>query len=228
MLKEGSQIAALLFIFNQKGEIIFMDPTRPNPNAITDERIKSDAFGKNREIRQIQRVTTGKVQRKKASTTSKFANVFLAEDTGDIKSYVIFDILVPAIKDTIAEAVTRTVDMLFYGKDRRPSKSGGYVSYNSYSSKNSRREYVRPRQNKEMDSIIFESRDEAEQVLDTMLEIIDKYGDITIEDYYDLAGVTSNNYTNRYFGWIDLRGAYVTRERGGGYSIKLPRPQDLK
>lgn len=39
--------------------------------------------------------------------------MFISEDAGNIKSYVVLDVLVPAIKKAIADIVTGGIDMLF-------------------------------------------------------------------------------------------------------------------
>ena len=51
---------------------------------------------------------------------------------------------------------------------------------------------------------------------------MDKYGFVSVGDFYDLADVPNNNYTVEKYGWKDIRGAQVIRARDG-YVIKLPR-----
>ena len=43
-----------------------------------------------------------------------------------------------------------------------------------------------------------------------------------IADYYDLAGLPSNVYTNTKYGWLDLKDAKVI-DSMDGYKISLPK-----
>lgn len=179
----------------------------------------------------VEQVTTQPVQVRKKSRGRKFLEAFVDEDAGNLKDYLLFDLLVPALKDGLVKGITSTVEMIFYGKGSRPSTKQAnttYVSYSSYSnSRPSSQNYRASRRTVEYDDIIFPSRTEAEHVLDTMIGITEQYGQATIADYYDCCGVTGRGYTDNDFGWMDLRGAYVTR-RANGWTIQLPRAIDLK
>ena len=72
----------------------------------------------------------------------------------------------------------------------------------------------------------MDNRADAEEVLDSMLATIDKYGIVSVADMYDLVGITGN-YTDNKYGWTDLRSARIERERDGGYTINLPRALPL-
>lgn len=183
----------------------------------------------NDDKKRVEQVTTQPVQVKKKSRGRKFVEAFVDEDAGNIKDYLIFDLLIPALKDGFVKGITSTVEMIFYGKGGNKSRSNGnptYVSYSSYSNK-SNNSYNQRRRVVDYDDIIFNSRVEAEHVLDTLCGIIEQYGQASIADYYDCVGVTGRGYTDNDFGWLDLRGAYVTR-RSGGWAISLPRAIDLK
>lgn len=177
----------------------------------------------------LEKVVEGKVIQKKPSKGKKFFRALFAEETGDIKEYVIMDVLMPAIRDTIVDILQKSTEMLFYGKTkatsvRRPG-GGTYVSYNNISN-NRTRESGR-RKAFDFDDIILESRQDAEQVLDTLSEIAEKYGQVTVADFYDTVGVTGTGYTDNQFGWIDLRSARVEHVRGG-FMIVMPRVVELR
>ena len=72
------------------------------------------------------------------------------------------------------------------------------------------------------DDVYFDSRGEAELVRDGMLEALDVYKQVTVADFYDLAGVTTE-FTDNKFGWVDLRGIEVRRSPRYGYYIVLPK-----
>lgn len=73
---------------------------------------------------------------------------------------------------------------------------------------------------KNVDNILFDSRETAENVLEESKEIINKYGFVTIADMYDLAGLDAP-YTGQKYGWVDLKEAKIIRVRQG-YELVLP------
>ena len=169
---------------------------------------------------------------KKKSEISKLADVFIAEDIDSVKSYILVDVLVPAIKKAISDIVTNGIDMILYGGNGNPSTKksiSSKISYTPYykmsSSSQKDRPVSRPKTTYEYDEIILNKRGEAEMLLKSMDENIQTYGMVSIGDYYDMAGVTSEYTTNKY-GWTDLREAQVVRTREG-YTIKLPKPSPL-
>lgn len=68
--------------------------------------------------------------------------------------------------------------------------------------------------------IIYESLGSANEVLHNMMDIIDKYGYVTVADMLDLSGKPCSYIDNRY-GWVDLRAASIVSTRDG-YIIDLP------
>lgn len=68
--------------------------------------------------------------------------------------------------------------------------------------------------------IIFESRNEAEKVLNAMEELIEKYGAVTVSDVHELCN-TNSTYTDNKYGWTNLGGTRVNRVRAG-YRLSLP------
>lgn len=73
-----------------------------------------------------------------------------------------------------------------------------------------------------MEDILFGTESDALSVLSSMKEIIVNYGCVSIADYYDLAGLPSNVYTNTKYGWLDLKDAKVI-DSMDGYKISLPK-----
>ena len=70
--------------------------------------------------------------------------------------------------------------------------------------------------------ISYDRRDDAEVVLAKMLELLQVYHNASIDDMYDLAGLTSPlGYTGANYGWRDLTGARV-RPYGSKHVIELP------
>ena len=72
--------------------------------------------------------------------------------------------------------------------------------------------------------VIFNSRDEAEDILSKMKDHADMYGMITTEDFYDLVGIIALPGDYEY-GWTlgMLRDAEIVRARRG-WAINIPKP----
>lgn len=175
-----------------------------------------------REVKKVERVVNGKVKSKKKN---KFADTFISEDAASVKEYIIFDVLIPAAKNAISDMVTTGIQMMLYGEVRGTSKTkGSKVSYSKYYDDRRDRDYdrrSRTRAGYDYDEIILESRAEAEEVLNSMDELLERYGLVSVADLYDLVGITGN-YTDNKYGWTNLRHASVQRLRDG-YLLKLPR-----
>ena len=185
-----------------------------------------------REEHRVQKVVDGKVKTKR-NEGRKLANIFISEDAGQVKSYVIMDVLVPAIKKAISDIVTDGIDMILYGeKSGKGNRSGGgttRVSYRNYYDDRkgeSRDRYRDLRERFDYDDLVFESRSQAEQVRDEMFNMIDRYGMVTVADMYDAAGLVAPFTSNKY-GWTSLRTSEIVRTRGGDYMIKLPKAMPI-
>lgn len=198
---------------------------KPNSNRFKEQQ-KEKEDGSER--KKIEKVTTGKVKIKKKSSLQKMAGAMFAEDAEKVKSYIIMDVLLPTIADGITDVLKKSIDAIFGRKSSRSDSRSSKVSYRSYydnpdsrGSSNSRARSVY-----EYDDIIFNSRGEAEEVLDRMDELVDLYGNVSVAEFYDLAGVSSE-YTSNKYGWTDIHTAKVVRVSGDGYMIKLPRATPL-
>lgn len=201
-----------------------MEDYKPNSKKFKEEQKASENTEK-----KVEKVVSGAVKTRKKSEIRKFADVFIQEDTEKVKSYILMDVLVPAVKKAISDIVTNGVDMFLYGETGRTKKSGSAskVSYRSYyDRRDDRRDYNRTRAGYDYDDVILDNRGEAEEVLSRMDELIATYGLVSVADFYDLVGITGN-YTDNKYGWTDIRNASVIRARDGGYMIKMPRALPL-
>lgn len=175
--------------------------------------------------KKVEKVVSGSVKSKKKNGLQKITNVFVPEDVDDVKSYIFEDIVVPAVKDIILDAVRAFLGV--NGTSRGRSSTSSKISYRKYYDDRDRRDSAptRTRTWYDYDDIILETRGEAEDVLERMEELIDMYQLVSVADFYDLVGV-SGNYTDNKYGWTNVRNASVVRVRDG-YMIKLPKALPL-
>lgn len=181
--------------------------------------------------KKVGKVISGSAKSKKKGEMQKFADVFISEDVNNVKSYILMDVLVPAIKKAISDIVTNGIDMILYGETGRTRKGSNAtkVSYGKFYDRESdrRREYrASSRIGYDYDDIIFETRGDAESVLDAMNDIISQYGVVSVGDLYDLADVSTDNYNVNKYGWTDISGCKPVRVRDG-YILKLPKALPL-
>lgn len=197
-----------------------MDETQYKPNSNKYKAAHKEPI----EEKKIEKVVTGTVIKKK-NGVRKLADTFISEDVANVKSYVIMDVLVPAIKKAVSDIVTDGIDMILYGSENnrrsrnRDNNRVSYVSYSDYSKRDDRR--PRRPSGYSYDDIILDSRSEAEEVLIQMNELLDRYSVVSVADLYDLVGITGN-YTDNKYGWTQLRSADVIHVRDG-WLLKLPR-----
>ncbi len=201
-----------------------MEEYKPNSHKYKEDQNRSSPEKK------VEKVIAGTVKSKKKSEIRKFTDVFISEDIDNVKSYILLDVLIPAIKKAISDIVTNSIDMILYGETGKTKSNSiaSKVSYRSYyDGRNGRRDYsaIRTKISYNYDDIIFDNRGEAEDVLSRMDELISTYGLVSVADLYDLVGVTGN-YTDNKYGWTNIRSASVIRVRDG-YMLKLPKALPL-
>lgn len=176
------------------------------------------------------KIVTGEVTIKKKNEIQKFAGEFIAEDLRTIGSHIWNDIVVPNVKDTFFDMVTRGLSMLMFGdRDRGGKKPKAFKSsYTDYYKSDRDRQVVeetRARSRFDYDDIVIRNRGDAEHVLYEMEDYIDRYKYVTVLDLYDMLGRTAPFTAERY-GWTDISNARLRHVRDG-YKLDLPRPMPL-
>lgn len=188
-------------------------------------------------------------QIKKKSIGRQFLSSLITSDIEIIGEHL-GDIFIGAIQDTAIDVGCTFITMLFGGgSNRNPSArrwNSSYSGWNNQSRTNygtiyrtsdtgifkgsERKSYEEPtsgpwyrRSSMDYMDIPFDTRPDAEKVLDAMRDILDQYPSVSVADFYDLVGYNyGNNYTCNNYGWTDLSNVTVTWSRGAWY-IALPR-----
>lgn len=183
----------------------------------------------------VKKVVQGNVTKKKTPTRKRLRESLGLEETRTVGDYLVWDVLLPAAKEMVADLVKKGIDVFLYGgasqNSSRSSRRNGksYVSYEGYySSGRNRRE---PRDDryryhgKVMDfaEFVFADKRDADLVLSELCEAIDVYGFAKVSDFYSLVGETERDFTDHGYGWDALGSAYVERVPDG-WIVNLPRP----
>ena len=90
------------------------------PNSYKSKEEKKEAA--NVPEKKVGKVIAGSAKSKKKGEMQKFADVFISEDVGNVKSYIFMEVIVPAIKKAISDVVTNGIDMILYGESGRSRK----------------------------------------------------------------------------------------------------------
>jgi len=191
---------------------------------------KAEDFESNSIISRIEdptpskRIVHGKILRKKKAGT-------LGGDVGVILGSIFEEIILPALKTLISDAITSGIDMALFGESRSRKRTsnptGSRVSYqNFYQNIASGTNKRRPaRSSAKFEPIIFENGGEAKDVLSAMIDILSEYPHVTVADLNELAGLDGAHTDNKY-GWDNLSEGRVRRTTAG-YLLELPEPEEL-
>lgn len=190
---------------------------------------------KNPGPKDVKKVITGEVVERKKPLSKRIAETFTGEDTKSVGGYILFDVIIPAAKTMISDAVSQGIERLLFGDgySSRRRSSQGYTPYNRVhgSVQTAGRGDGRPsisqrgRAAHDFKEIVLSTRSEAEEVLDRLSDLIESYDVALVSDLYDLVGITGS-FTDDKWGWTSLAGAHVSPVRGG-YLLNLPRTQAI-
>lgn len=205
------------------------------------ERDKSEKKQKP-EKEKIEKVVSGEVVQKPKGIGRKFKDVFFGGDAKHAASFVASDVLLPALRNLIVDMVTKGAERLIYGESMRrrsgipyDSRYQGGVQYNrplfpsDPRSRDPRQNMVpvaRNRQNRhEMNDVIVGTKEEAELVVERLVDILDKYEVASLADLYDLLGLQTSHIDNKW-GWTYL-GSVQIRQIRQGYLLELPPLEEI-
>lgn len=187
---------------------------------------------------EVKPVVKGKI-RKRSSIFRSVKDEFISEDADSMGSYLLNDILFPALRDLINDICHGAIDAAFGGgggryRSRSSSRGSSYISYNRYYDDRDRRRrdrdderYESRRRNRDFEEFIFQYREDAEDVLDRMCDYLERFGDVPVSYFYDLCGETvPGDFTADDWGWTNLAGARVRNVRKG-YIIDLPKVKPI-
>lgn len=195
----------------------------------------SNANGVKKE--EVKPVVRGNVKRK-TSIWRGVRDEFISEDAPTVGSYILYDILLPALRDLISDIGHGALDMAM-GTDNRRYRSRrddrSYISYNRYYDDRDRRKrdrdderYEVRRRNRDFTDMVFEYREDAEDVLDRMCDYIERFGDVPVSYFFDLCGETvPGDFTKDDWGWTNLAGARVVKAGRKGYMIDFPKVRPI-
>jgi hypothetical protein len=180
------------------------------------------------------KIIKGRVITKKKTLGQKVKEVFVGEDVDNVFSYILHDVIIPATKGALVDAVQSGIEMFLYGEKRgrdynRTGRSNinysGISNFGRSAYKNNTHRPEPRRTSRNSEEIIFQTRGDAESVLNNLVDLIKDYGQSSVNDLYDMVGKTGD-FTDDRYGWTDLSSSRIRAVRGG-YIIEFPRTEVL-
>lgn len=159
-----------------------------------------------------------------------------AKQRGDsIKEYA-KTTLRQSLTKALKEAIVTAVETAILGSPRTGSigstpgasyrSQAGYTPYGAYQNANF---YAQPHANScgPLQKVVFRTREDAMNVLTTLLDCLDMYGSVSVKDYYGYSGMQST-YVDQRWGWTYIAPNTVISMRDGGYVIELSNPIPIR
>lgn len=190
--------------------------------------------------RKAEKVVVGEVTSRPKTLGKRLRDAVIGGDSRSAFQYVIREVIIPQAKDMLAEATTQAIERFIFGESRtghrRPSgRTVGttYTNYNRYSERGNRpigrsireeRPTISLRSN-DLDDLIFESRADAQAVLEQMYDFLEEYQLVSVADLMTMID-KSSTHTDQKWGWESLQGSEIRTTRGG-YLLILPKPVSL-
>lgn len=178
----------------------------------------------------VKPVVKGGAVLQQKSLGEKVKDMFSLGDIKDIREYAVKQVIIPGIKT----GVLALVEMALFGQVSR--RSGTYwnqrTNYSYISSGGQRIDNSRPsisqkdRAAHNFQNIIFATYQDAEDVVSTLLDLIDRYGSVTVADFYDAAQIEAD-WAAQDWGWTSFQKLEPRRIREG-YIIDMQPPVYLK
>lgn len=197
--------------------------------------------GEAKERKELKSVLTVEPTKVKKNLLSRLiTGVVGPEGLPGIGAYVNDEIVKPAIKNIIVDAVTSGINMVMYGEKGGAPRGRNHNQYQTRSNYRPSTNYAsnyrsapEPARAEDrgvsvraprgaVEEYVIPDRFDASHVIATLVENADMYNSVSVADYYDLIGVPTK-YTDNNFGWtIDsISRASIVPVRGG-FVIKFP------
>lgn len=201
---------------------------------VNPEKYKSNSYRSKAEAEEKkanEKVIKGSAKIHQKTTGEKLKETLFGEGVDNVGDYVVFDVIIPTLKEMVVNSVSDGINMLLFGETKRSGRSSsrnnrsGYVQYESYS-RNRDRDSGR-RAQFDFSDIEFETRADAIDVLDAIEDTISMYDVASVSDLYEFAGITPRPTDNNY-GWTSVNTAEILMKRNGNYILSMPRPKPLR
>ena len=198
----------------------------------------------------LSKIVAGEVVIRKKPFGHKFKSIFFGGEFKEVVSYVTYDVLLPGARDILFDTIKNGAARSIYGSRGTSFRGRGnaipvrsQVQYNNPVRRLSDPRMGDPRmppmstrlpdqppggyrQNRrEANDIIFASKEDAEQTLETMLNCVEMYGVTSLADLYELVGLPQAHIDQKW-GWNNLTPNSIKQIRDG-WLLELPPIEEI-
>lgn len=209
---------------------------------VTEEGVVPAETAEDPKVKKLEPVINGKVEQRKKTLGARFKQHFVTEGESFF-DHIVEKVVIPKSLELVNTIIRQTADAfaqgveeaLFGGRTNRPAPPTrpGHATirtnYNgvSTSPKPTATAYFQPvvRRSNVVKDVVLEFREDVELVLDTLRGVIERHGNCTLGDFYQLVDIPTNP-VDMEWGWTNLASAR-SREVDNGYLVVLPRLEHL-
>lgn len=192
--------------------------------------------------KRVERIIDTKVVAKKKPLGTRFMHTFFGGDFKSAMQYLAAEVLLPEARKLIVEMAYKGTERVVFGESRaRPSRTYGTTSRYNYNSspissdprerrtranlpdQPSRPGIQRARGGDQ--DLVFQSREEAERVIEQMMLVLEKYDVVSVADLHEMVGL-STVHTDQKWGWDRLNDVSVRQVREG-FLLELPNAEPI-
>ena len=210
-------------------------------NSRKNQPKEGNSEGEKKTDKNIEPVEGITAKTRKKPLGSKIAETFTGDDVGSVSEYIIFEVLLPSFKNLLFDVVSEGSRRMLFGSSGGgrsvvSTSRSGHTPYNRVSARgsgvvtnNAPRTMSRvARATHDFRELVFETRGEAEVILDKLRDAIEEYDNVTVADMYECVEI-SPGIQDHNWGWVgtDLNQARV-KPVSSGYLLDMPSPRELK
>lgn len=207
-------------------------PIRPDPEG----EIKKALAGAGQSKPEVKPVTKGRVSKSIGATVAR--SIF-ADSVQGVGNYVLHELILPNIREMIQSVVVGGIERALYGdsapKPYRPrtghgfysppSRPAGWTSRTNYSAgAPTPRDDQWTNRPPSYSDLVVPSRQEAEDVLQALLDMAERYGSASVGDLFSLAGMSTTHVDESWTWNANEVSQGRVQMRRGGYGFSLPSP----
>lgn len=220
------------------------------PEVFNPSTLKSakPASSKPEEKPQVKPVVKAKANIRKQSKGEAIASSFFVSTAKDVTEYVVWEVLIPNLKDVLYDMIDGTALMMLWGNDGRSSRrgysskkgrNGHETSYTSYyrSSEREGRGYSNskpwsnsPECSEDRYGVTFEGldREDAYRLRDSLIDWLDSYHEVPLDIAKAYAGIPEVDipYLDKQVGWYSLAELKIKKRpqpgRRDSFAVELP------
>lgn len=182
-------------------------------------------------------IREGTVPPKKKKFGQKLREALFPENPDNIPEHIFFDIVVPSIKKVVYEGLNTALCMAL-GMDPKSNRIVGKGNtHTARASEYQRRSYTFNASSSYSSRIPLNDcewdEETAKDYFNQMLEVVEKYDDLSISNVYSICGLQDRIRTvDRNWGWtkamMTRADVYCVDNRGERWVIDLPEPRPLR